>query len=154
MSHATVVVALPSALHESSVREALEAALNPYSMHMNYSSGEWDWWVIGGRWGGVWVLRDGSESALPTDDFSFGRRERADQPDRTDCARLKEIRPESIVAPYSYLDLHGRWWSEWVWDNETNTDIGPSEEEFGKQFFEWVQKLPPDTWLVNVDYHS
>ena len=100
------------------------------------------------------MLRDHAESALPTDDYSFGRRERADEPGRSDCARLSEIRPESITASYSYLDLEGKWWSEWVWDSKTKTNIGPTEEEFEKQFYAWVQQLPQDVWLINVDYHS
>lgn len=71
----------------------------------------WDWWVVGGRFAGEWVLKPGAARALDSSSSSFGYTEEIKDARRTDAARKGRIRPESITHSYAYLDLDGKWHS-------------------------------------------
>jgi hypothetical protein len=115
--------------------------------------GRWDWWVIGGRWAGDWVLKPGATRALEPQRSAFGFTEESRDPRRTDAARKGEIEPESIRPSYAYIGLDGRWnqqgrmgWFAIAADEMT-------DQSWAQVFAEWMQSLPADTWLVKVDAH-
>lgn len=126
--------------------------------------GHWDYWSVGGRWGGAWTLKKGAENGpLATEDHAFGRSPDADTDGQTDNARLRDIEPESITPTYSYLDLGGEWHTRWIGPTpEQATADGPPDfsnwkvprEDAEARFLKFVQDLPADTWLVQIDYHS
>lgn len=127
--------------------------------------GHWDYWRIGGRWQGEWVLKPGAEAGpLQADGDKWDAPPPPDH-DRptTDSGRKNAIEPESIRATYSWLDLDGVWTTKW---------IGPSAEEANSHdysntshwevdeklhdaaFFTFLANLPANTWLVHIDYHN
>ena len=119
---------------------------------------EWDWFSIGGRWGGRWTLKDHLDPStypgMGTQPSAFGMSERAEEDARnTDCARAQDIVPESHNSSYAYVDLEGEWISrgKMGWWGMSSDD--KAEEAWDKQYFEWLKSLPQDTWLVNVDCH-
>jgi hypothetical protein len=127
--------------------------------------GQWDWWVIGGRWGGAWALRDGAEDGpLKSEDHAFGREERADMQGRTDNARWGDIVPESVTPTYAWLDLAGEWHTRWVGprreeavapgipDDTSHWTVPETEHHAG--FMKFLVDLPSDAWLVHIDFHS
>ena len=127
--------------------------------------GQWDWWVIGGRWGGSWHLRPGAQDGpLATDGYSTGRAERADEKDRTDNARWRDIVPESVTPSYAWLDLAGEWHTRWVGPTreEALTPGMPDrtghweapQKEHHAAFMKFLADLPGDTWLVLIDFHN
>jgi hypothetical protein len=128
--------------------------------------GHWDWWVVGGRWSYAWVLRDGAphgpldavRDKHNTDMMRFGDQMEApdDGREHTDNARWSDIVPESVRPTYAYLDLAciggiGDWRSRERWEGRRYEQV--PEPEWAAQFLPWLRGLPPDTWLVNVDYH-
>lgn len=121
--------------------------------------GEWDWWVVGGRWGSGWTLREGApDGPLDTEPSSFGYTERADSnPRATDCARWCDLMPESVEPPYTWLDLDGQWHTNWLGPNGSGSS-DPAQWERGKEheteFMKFLANLPPATWLVHCDYHA
>lgn len=115
-------------------------------------NGEWDWWVIGGRWGGNWILKIGGESGLPTENHAFGRTDSADDDQRTDCARVRDIQPKSLRS-YAYLTLDGQWHSRWLGPGNGRDEYEIPPEEFAAEYLRWIAALPGETWLVNVDFH-
>ena len=62
--------------------------------------GHWDWWVIGGRWAGEWLLTPGAQRALEPERSSFGFTEESADPRRTDAApaRARSTRTASRSA--------------------------------------------------------
>lgn len=139
--------------------------IDGWPMTASNPNGHWDWWVIGGRWGGAWHLRDNAENGpLSTGNHAFGREQRADAPDRTDNARWRDIIPESITPTYSWLDLAGQWHTQWVGPTheeaiETGMRADTShwevpESEHAAKFMTFLVNLPGDTWLIHIDYHS
>lgn len=119
--------------------------------------GHWDYYLIGGRWAGAYVLRPGAEAGpLHSEDG-------VDDPRRTDCARWRDIMPESVVPTYSWVDLDGEWHTRWIGPTrEEAVGDRPSdyshwevpEQESAAQFMRFLRDLPRDTWIVNIDVHS
>lgn len=125
--------------------------------------GHWDWWVIGGRWGGAWYLR-GEDGPLNTDDHAFGREDRADEPNRTDNARWRDIEPESVTPTYAWLDLNEEWHTKWIGptreeatgtiDYKNTAHWQVPEDEHVAGFMKFLANLPGDAWLVHIDFHN
>jgi hypothetical protein len=125
--------------------------------------GQWDWWVVGGRWGGAWHLRGGAKGGpLDTEDSAFGPSERAGEPLRTDNARWRDIVPESVAPTYAWLDLDGEWHTKWVGPSREQVLSGNYRDTEGwtvpegvhiPEFMKFLAGLPGDTWLVNIDFH-
>ena len=66
--------------------------------------GRWDWWVIGGRWAGQWVLKPGATRALAPQRSAFGFTEESKDPRRPQSRdRADQHRPE--------LRLHRPGWA-------------------------------------------
>jgi hypothetical protein len=207
--HFQLIVALRDDTPCNGVDSALAVAVNSFSEHyLVYSTefgtepgcGEWDWWVVGGRWRGSFTLtpdalsrRQAGTLSIPIDtDFHIGGfpevqikyYDLADrlgsmfsvttaEPDREplpphqiDCARLGDIEPESLAVPFYWLDLDGRL-HDLDYVPATNvselrrpiesrlplSDLEHRQEVNSRRFREWIEALPSDTWLVNVDVH-
>lgn len=116
-------------------------------------NGHWDWWVIGGRWAGQWVLTPGATRALEPEGSAFGFTEESHDPRRTDAARKSEIEPESIGPSYAYIDLNRGWHQQGRagWFGTTAQEM--SEQAWAQTYTDWLQSLPDNTWLVKVDAH-
>lgn len=117
---------------------------------------QWDWYVIGGRWGGYWELKP--EMALQaardlTQPSSFGYSDQAEEPNRTDVARVQAICPESMKPTFAVIGLDGTW-SERGRIGWFGTSRDEKEEPVWEaEYLTWVASLPADTWLVLVDAH-
>lgn len=116
---------------------------------------KWDWWTIGGRWGGMWTFRPGvdTHSPLKTRRSAFGVAPNADLPHRTDCARVRDILPETLTPTFALVDCEGYWhekgemgWWAVVADEK-------AQDEWDAIYRKAIDALPPDTWLINVDCH-
>lgn len=112
---------------------------------------QWDWWVVGGRWAGSWELSGGAERAVESEHGAFTPDE-IDDRRRTDSARKSQIAGE-VTPSFAYLDVDGEWhergrmgWWAIVSDEK-------AESEWDAEFRAWLDGLPDDTWLVNVDCH-
>lgn len=172
MTHFNCTVALPGHIEPDGIRIALEYALSPFNEELQLVESEpdedgdtywfnpdakWDWWVVGGRWGGHWKLR---ETAL-VDDFvndatepsAFGFTEVSTEIDQVDCARVRAIASEGITAAYSFLDLEGNWneMGHVCWFGMATNET--SQEEWSETYLRWIASLAEDTWLVNCDLH-
>jgi len=114
---------------------------------------QWDWWVIGGRWAGEWVLKAGASRALEPERSSFGFTDESRDPRRTDAARKSQIEAESITPSFAFIDLDGQWkekgYMGWFGMVSGETDDG----EWGRTYTDWLLSLPAETWLVKVDAH-
>jgi len=157
--HFTAHIAIPSDIQpDEPLHAAVDAALAPFS-DFTSDHGQWDWWVIGGRWGGYWVLKPAGEIGYQTEPSTFGQRKQpADGRLRADAARIVDIEPESLHPPNSYIDSQGQWQTidPFVWDAATETGeiIKTPDDEWDKQYLRWIQSLNPNSWLVNVDCHN
>jgi hypothetical protein len=114
---------------------------------------QWDWWVIGGRWAGEWVLKPGADRALESEASAFGFTDESQDPRRTDAARKSQIEAESITPSFAFIDLDGEWREKghlgWFGMVSGETDDG----EWERTYTAWLLSLPADTWLVKVDAH-
>lgn len=160
MAHHSHVVALDGSTPESELKINLELLMDNYSENSDEAiSHEWDYWVIGGRWTDEWRLKPGGrQGPLPMRPQLRAFSHTTDPEHRvTCCARLRDIEPESIGEPYSWLDLDDRWYSSWL-GPELSGSMNPDDwmrgEEHMEQFLMWISKLPEDTWLIHVDYHA
>lgn len=85
---------------------------------------------------------------------------------QTDCARLRDIEPESIAAPFYWLQEDGQL-RDMYYDphripcgisdirlalesGNALLDYDRMEETNTRRFREWLETLAPDTWLINV----
>ncbi|AWN05071.1 hypothetical protein SEA_EASLEY_46 [Gordonia phage Easley] len=115
---------------------------------------QWDWWTVGGRWGGMWQLREPSaELSALTEGSAFGLSENARKDGRTDVARIEQLVPESIEPTFALVDLDGEWhergsmgWFGMVSDEKDSDD-------WNANYTRAISEMPKDTWLVNVDCH-
>ena len=112
---------------------------------------QWDWWVVGGRWAGGWELADGAERALESE-AGINYPDAINDRRRGDAARKSQIAGE--VAPsFAYLALDGEWHERGRMGWWAIVDGEKPESEWGDEFKGWLDGLPDDTWLVNVDAH-
>jgi hypothetical protein len=113
----------------------------------------WDWWVVGGRFAGEWVLTPGAVRALESCPSSFGYTDAIQNLNRTDAARKGEIEPESISPTYAFVDLDGKWHQQGriLWFGQSASERG--ERDWAAEYTHWFQALPADVWVVRVDAH-
>lgn len=159
--HYAHAVLLPGYLPDNdTLREHLGVAMDRYYYdNPDAVSGEWDWMVVGGRWGGSWVLREGGrDGPISTEAHSMGSVEHSDGRKHTDCARLRELEFESLSSPYSWIDLAGDWHTKWLGPEKSGTqEVSKweiADEEWNRRWMTLLQTIPEDTWLVLTDYHS
>lgn len=123
--------------------------------------GQWDWWVVGGRWGGAWTLRDGIDGRqyprIPTRESAFGPSDRSRHPQAVDCARIRDINASTFNSTWGYLTLDGDWVEKgrmgWfgMSDADESTD---AEIRWKKAYLDWIGSMPDSTWVINVDCHT
>ena len=157
--HYSHVVAIPGDVEPDNLRSELELRMSRYGDDQSDDEvlPEWDWWVVGGRWGGEWRLKPGCVSGLPSEPSSFGFPDEVAEAGATDCARVGDLVAESIDYVYSYLDLDCVWHTKWLGpEGSGSTVIGDWERgpEFEEQFLKFLASLDPSAWLVHVDYHN
>ena len=118
---------------------------------------KWDWWVVGGRWGGMWRFKEPVDYPhLGTEASTFGMNEDAAKALATDCGRVSDIAPETFDSTWGYIDLEGQWHEKgqmgWFGLSDADeTDNG--EKRWKKQYLDWIASLPKDAWVVNIDCH-
>ena len=117
--------------------------------------GKWDWWTVGGRWGGAWTLRKGAvgNTEIATEPSAFGLNETAADPSRTDCARKCDLIAETVTASFAYIDLYGQWHEQGTMGWFGMVSGEQPESEWDEQYQAWFASLPDATWLVNIDAH-
>ncbi len=115
--------------------------------------GMWDWWVIGGRFAGEWVLKPGAARALESEASAFGYTEEIMDARRADAARKGQIEPESVAPSYAYLDLDGKWHAPGrvLWFGQSKDEL--DGREWAAEFTRWFKSLPEDVWVVRIDAH-
>jgi len=113
---------------------------------------QWDWWAIGGRWGGYWTVRDASTKAL-TEPSAFGMNADAADPARADVARVADIESEALNPTFAFIDLDGTWHEkgQMGWWGMTRDE--KDDDEWATRYLKWFSELPRQTWLVCVDCH-
>ena len=175
MSHYTCTVALPGHIDSvDGLRAALDYVMSPFNENMAVEPYEcdcgdpehpmttynpdskWDWWVVGGRWGGYWTLKPDacpSDVGLETESSSFGMTEDAGKEITTDSARVRAIAAESLTQTFAYIDLDGGWHEqgEMGWFGMSRND--KPEVEWMTEYLSWIEALPKDTWVVCCDLH-
>lgn len=130
--------------------EDIDADGNIYST--SNPDGKWDWWMIGGRWAGAWTLVPGAEPGLDTEHSGFGSND--DTPaTSTDCARLRDLKRDSIAETFAYIDLCGHWHEQgrMGWFGMAS-DLS-AESDWAAEYQGFIDALAPDTWLVNIVAH-
>jgi hypothetical protein len=161
--HYAVAVMLPGTITEDGVEMCLEIQMNRYYYdNTEGNDGEWDWFVVGGRWGGSWILKEGGVNGpLMTEAASYGMRDCGDEHctrQHTDCARLSELESESIHTPYSWLDLMGEWNTKWLGPEKSGSqevkDWEIDDATWTERWLSVIQQLPADTWMILVDCHN
>ncbi len=153
--HYQLIVALPGDTPSDGVKAALAEVVNSYSEHhLVYTTevgtepgcGEWDYWCVGGGWHGSLILTPDAAARRSVRTLDLPRVAECHCPtaaiNKTDVARLRDIDPESLIAPIYWISPDGRLYEE--------ADVGT---EANIRFLQWIQTLSPDTWLINVDVH-
>lgn len=118
---------------------------------------KWDWWVVGGRWGGTWRFKSPVDyDYLSTDSSSFGMAEEAGKLLATDCGRIGDLAPEHIAPSFGYIALDGEWVEQgsmgW-WGVSTADESETGRARWKRQYFNWIASLPKDAWIISVDCH-
>jgi len=153
--HFTVLVVIPDRDEqiqtEKQLTQAVSDALEPFSEHKCYQCRDdcescdkmrcWDWWLIGGRWTGIFDVQEGigfsGEPGVDTDPNL--------DPNKADAVRNKYLTgnlPKVAVVLQNgvWNDLqHGYYPNDW-WDKEST--------------FRAYTEAHPNDWFVVVDCHT
>lgn len=139
MSHFVIIVTGPL--------DALETALAPYDENERVpeykdSDGDtttynpkskWDWYQVGGRWGGYFLLKNGQ---------------------RVDTCRWGDVDTESLGAIIPFAILHD---GEWIERGKMGWFASVADEKPAINWFTEASKilasLDPDTIVTAVDCH-
>ncbi len=78
---------------------------------------KWDWYSVGGRWSGWFVLKDGAKGILGRPGI-FGREEKNETPNRADQAKKGDIDWEAMVK--DRVEEAKQTWNEIVVENKKN----------------------------------
>jgi hypothetical protein len=118
---------------------------------------QWDWYSVGGRWGGGWRFKSAVDyDYIGTQSSAFGMSEDADKELATDCGRVGDIAPETFDGTWGYVTLDGEWVekAKMGWWGMSDADESESgEAKWKKHYMDWLASLPKDAWVVNVDCH-
>ena len=160
--HYRLVVAIPGITEPEDVDSALLESVvyfaeprNTEDYYVEPGSGMWDYFVVGGRWSGAFILtrealarRCSGMLRIPIPGFLADLPERAQAltPFQTDCARLQDIDPWSLSIPHYWIGLDGSL-HEWKKFDGRCGDTGDD------RFRQWIASIPADTWLINMDVH-
>jgi len=150
-------------IEDDELQNRLDGLMERYSEHNEDAvDGCWDWFVVGGRWGGSWILKDGEDGGpIATEPSTFGMRT-CDRTDcgrmHTDCARLGQLEAESLKTPYSWIEQGGTWRTKWLGREASGSDDTKDweidDETWSKEWFELIQHLHEDTWMILIDCHQ
>lgn len=154
MSHFTVTVALPARIAD--VQAALTEALNPFDEDLEVEQYEddgetywhnpqakWDWWTIGGRWRGKFLIREGAKvSDLVDGRPSWTNRDEPADPQKCDGGRIRALDIEKARADAA--EKGGK-----VWDEYAMVIFGTPQHEPWTHFADRVsvaQEQAPKSW--------
>lgn len=134
---------------------------------------EWDWYVVGGRWDGLYVMKNGDhKNIFLKKDLDLEKTREAEKKRYgkiyDECVEqgkkngwpeenwiwgydkvptrekyIKDKVGDDFWITYGYLD------EDWV----TREQIDDKDGTWAEQFKEWFDSLPDDTELTLVDYH-
>lgn len=101
--------------------------------------GHWDWYVFGGRWGGVL--------------YDDGKVEK-NSPFQHNVMRVSEVLRRGLSAPHTILTPDGTWTQR-----ETGSNVGGMlfRWEHVKNWVSVVREILhgyPECWVCSIDYHS
>lgn len=101
--HYAILVALdPNVVDKKGLQLALVDALTPFDENIEDQEGnpnpdgKWDWYQLGGRWTGFFLLKDGETCTLG--DRSWTRKNDVIEPNRADVARKRQLDIEGMKA--------------------------------------------------------
>ncbi|MEW1547503.1 hypothetical protein [Streptomyces tsukubensis] len=116
---------------------SVEEAMEPFKEHDDGEelTGEWDWWVEGGRWPGYF-----------------------DGENRTTAGAASGIET-AFKAPYAYLTLDGRWLprEEYLpkgFQVHGRTEYLREVDGYERGYLEYLASAPGNTVVTAVDIHS
>lgn len=136
------------------VQKYIEEKMAPYKLSTWNKQGEWDWWVIGGRWNNYWEIKD----ALFSDEFPRNV-------NTVHVGYALALRSDSKFdwmenGPYAYMTLDGELIKrqnynpdgEGYEENDPNSvfPLNPEYDYWG--YLEEVEKQG-DIAVTVVDYH-
>lgn len=118
---------------------------------------QWDWYVIGGRWGGYWKVHEKATATKGmTEASAFGMADSAAAPDRVDVARKFDIdfdEPDLYPATFAMLDSEGTWHEKGSmgWFGMSSGD--KDEDVWQAEYRRLVEAESDNAWFVLVDCH-
>lgn len=149
--HFTVLVIVPDPEEKIQTRKQLVFAVNemllPYSEHNPAFQdnaeywGEWDWYLIGGRWTGFFEVEEGQGFIGEPGVMTYEA--------ETDLCRADAVRNKYLVGEIP-ITADALTKAGWVCFNDTyfgedfNTDL----------FFKLICEAHPNDWFVLVDCHT
>lgn len=182
--HFQLLVAIAGSTEPDDVDAMLSEAVNFYAEPEGAEepgSGEWDFWVVGGRWRGAYNLTCDAVDRRSTGilrtpietDFHIGGFPQRQLDHLTARDRLLEFgtilkiptTSPSLMSPEQtdcarLRDIDTESLTvpfHWIDLNKRlhNLDYsdGRQSETGNYRFREWIKTNPPDTWLINVDVH-
>lgn len=124
MSHFTVTIALPAEIAD--IKEAVTNALAPFDENREVEQYEedgetywrnpqakWDWWTIGGRWRGKFLIREGTDAEEIIDgESSWTNENRPIKPEACNGGRIKALDIEKARTEAG--EKGGRDWDEYA----------------------------------------
>lgn len=118
---------------------------------------QWDWYVVGGRWGGYWKVHEKATATKGmTEASAFGMAEGAADPARVDVARKFDIdfdEPDLYPATFAMLDSEGTWHEKGSmgWFGMSSGD--KDEDVWQAEYRRLVEAESDNAWFVLVDAH-
>lgn len=134
---------------------------------------KWDWYVIGGRWAGYWIVHPkGDEAAalsapawqgrmfpLSGADLEYAQRMDARAGTRVDVARKMDIDFENPdingghLETFAFLDSDGEWHEkgDMGWFGISHGD--KEQDVWNEEYRALVAKESDNAWFVLVDFH-
>ncbi|MFE5290395.1 hypothetical protein ACFRAQ_36075 [Nocardia sp. NPDC056611] len=154
MSHFTLTVAIPAGVND--VQAALDKALAPFDENLEVEQyeedgetywrnpkAEWDWWVIGGRWRGKFVIREGAQVVdLIDGESSWTNEKKPIDPTKCDGGRIRAL--DIAGARAAAGEKGGR-----DWDGYAMAIFGTPQHQPWREFRERVEKAEanaPKSW--------
>lgn len=120
---------------------------------------KWDWWVIGGRWSGLVVIKEECGNCIVGDRTSnekFPRSLKYNGYKNVDGARLKDIdfskmsSDKETFYTYALLDEFGVWHEKETFNGESWVQ----KEHWVDDFDDLIHNTDQNNYLIIVDYHD
>ena len=109
---------------------------------------KWDWYQVGGRWGGYLPLKESQTVTFEGENYEFTY---------TDECVVKEVDWDTYfrehTSPFCFITTTGEWHekAEMGWWAMTAND--KEENDWIKEFKDYLNILDPDTVITAIDFH-